>query len=1142
MAVRASFSTEHISYLQRDFLGPQVAGDSSVLFAGIRNYDDVRLLHVEGLSRFWLGSEQKALATRQLMADLFAGLHAERIPTVFMVLGTLNGINIFIGSYRDNESWTWALSRASVEGDLHTIEGSLNSAFPGILLRQCSSIEWNDIYSVIRSAPGCSLIAGTPTAKLGTEHLGVEQIERLVRGMYGRHWGYIVIAKPYPAQSAVKLYNEGLNELREVANAQISAGASPIADAYAELVKRYLARHALGKTTGVWRVTAYCFGADPLSYGRVRAITQAVFGGEDSLPDPLRLVDCLGYAREVAHLGQLVLPCQHAPPARITYEWEYASVLNSRELATLAHLPQEEMPGYVVRDYARFDVSPPDLGRASDGRRVRVGEIIDGWHRTGNDYTIDLDRLTEHGLIVGVTGSGKTNTAFHLLKGLWREGVPFLVVEPAKSEYRQLLDDTVYPEVGKTLRVFTLGDERISPFRLNPFQVLPGVPVQTHIDHLKAVFNASFVMYGPMPHVMEQCIDSIYEDRGWDMATGQNRRGTHHQAYPTLTDLYHKIDVVVESLGYGARLTPELTAALKVRVNSLRVGGKGLMMDTPISVPIKTLLEHPTVLELQAIGDDDEKAFIMGLIWIFLYEHYRANPPPDGAEPGLRHLTLIEEAHRLLTEVPSSLSPEIANTRAKAVETFCHMLSEIRAYGEGALIAEQIPARLAPDVIKNTSLKIMHRVVSEEDRLVMGGAMNLDEDQLRYVATLGKGDAAVYAEGDDRPYLVKVPLSKGGASDEMGTLVSAGTPDVRLLDKGVTDTVRIIENDEALDITVGPACEDVEIEVFVEPAPAAEIDDQREDAVRIDTAASETTSASLSALYVSAEEVLTEDDERVRDHMAAFREEAGTQEVFRSPLIACPVCSGPCVHRALARRVVGDPQLQGAFSRYVLTCVHWAGYLKQGQNKVHQHILRHLPYPRAEADLLTLILRMLTDYHFRFLGDAYQWPYAKVEKLHSLFFAALDQAVQDVEASVAGTVREIDLGDFQSLYRDLCRRSFDPHPQCCEVCSQGLCLYRFHLAPLVGDPWLHRRYTDAFVQTRPGPANQLKTAEALQHTGYAAVRRVLADEAPEGAKQRAASCFLIQKAYSWPGADERQRYLAAERGVEAIMRVREDAE
>lgn len=1140
MVVRAGFSTEHIDYLQRNFLGPQITGDASVLFRGIRNYDDVRLLHIEGLPRFWLGSEQKALATRQLMADLFAGLHAEKIPTVFMVLGTLNRINIFIGSYRDNESWPWALSRATVEDDLRTIEGSLHSAFPGILLRQGSSIEWDDIYRVIRSAPGCSLVTGTPTAKLGTEHLGVEQIERLIRGMYGRHWGYIVIAKPYPPQSAVNLYNEGLNELREIANAQASAGASPIADAYAELVKRYLVRHALGKTTGLWRLTAYCFGADSLSFLRVRAVTQAVFGGEESLPDPLRLVDCFGYAREIAHLGQLVLPCQQASPARIAYEWQYASVLNSGELATLAHLPQEEMPGYVVKDYARFDVSPPDLGRATDGRRVQVGEIMDRGRRTENDYTIGLDRLTEHGLIVGVTGSGKTNTAFHLLKGGWRQGVPFLVVEPAKAEYRQLLDERMHPEVGKALRVFTLGDERISPFRLNPFQVLPGVPVQTHIDHLKAVFDASFVMYGPMPHVLEQCINAMYEDRGWDMATGQNRRGTHHQAYPTLTDLYHKIDVVVGSLGYGARITPELTAALKVRVNSLRVGGKGVMLDTRISIPIKTLLEQPTVLELQAIGDDDEKAFIMGLIWIFLYEHYRANPRPDAAEPGLRHLTLIEEAHRLLTDVPVSVNPEIANTRGKAVETFCHMLSEIRAHGEGALIAEQIPARLAPDVIKNTSLKVMHRVVSEEDRLVTGGAMNLDEDQLRCVATLGKGEAAVYAEGDDRPYLVQVPLSKGRRSDEVAIVISTETPDTRLLNDGMTDAIRIIETDDDLDITVGPSSQDAEIKVLEGVPQSLAPDDQGEDVVSIDATADERTSEPLLPLSISPDEVLSEDDQRIRSHMAAFSEQGELRDVFRSPLIACPVCSGPCVHRALARHVAAEREAQKAFSRYVVTCTHWAGYLRQGLKEVQGHILRHVPYPRKEDALVALVLRLLTENHFRFVGDAYQWPYADVGKLQTRFLSTLEQIWADSEASATGIAAEIDLGDFQGLYRDLCQRSFDPYPQCGTVCSHGLCLYRFHLAPLVRDPWLHRRYESGFAQGTADAGRTPKVAESLRHTARAATRRVLADEAPEGAKQRGAACFLIQKAYGWPGADDEHRHKAAQWGVEAIFSTAED--
>jgi hypothetical protein len=66
--------------------------------------------------------------------------------------------------------------------------------------------------------------------------------------------------------------------------------------------------------------------------------------------------------------------------------------------------------------------------------------------------------------------------------------------------------------------------------------------------------------------------------------------------------------------------------------------------------------------------------------------------------------------------------------------------------------------KLAPDVIKNSSLKIMHRLVAREDREVMGDTMNLDRPQKRQAGSLSTGEGIFYREGMDRPMLIQVPV------------------------------------------------------------------------------------------------------------------------------------------------------------------------------------------------------------------------------------------------------------------------------------------------------------------------------------------------------------------------------------------------
>jgi len=209
-------------------------------------------------------------------------------------------------------------------------------------------------------------------------------------------------------------------------------------------------------------------------------------------------------------------------------------------------------------------------------------------------------------------------------------------------------------------------------------------------------------------------------------------------------------------MGYHQEVQSNVKAALQARVYSLMIGGKGAMLNTPKSVPIEELLSRPVVMELEDLGDDETKSFVIGILLVQLYE-YRKSQMTKGSKQ-LSHILMVEEAHRLLKNV--SESGEGGNTRAKSVEFFCNLLAEIRTFGQGILIADQIPTKLAPDTIKNTNLKIVHRTVALEDRETIGRAMNMSPEQIEYLSSLRRGYAAVYAEGDNRPKCVKLPLVK----------------------------------------------------------------------------------------------------------------------------------------------------------------------------------------------------------------------------------------------------------------------------------------------------------------------------------------------------------------------------------------------
>lgn len=359
---------------------------------------------------------------------------------------------------------------------------------------------------------------------------------------------------------------------------------------------------------------------------------------------------------------------------------------------------------------------------------------------------VPLRAINRHVLVAGSTGSGKTTTCIRIVVELWRRGIPILVIEPTKTEYRKLLAS----EIGNDLQVFTLGDETVAPFRLNPLEIMPGVYVEQHISYFKEAFKHALPATPFLPSLIEETLYRIYDRKGWrftDIGQPDETR-----AMPTLGELYREIMSVAKARGYEARTLQDVQGAVATRLKPFLLGSKGHMLNVARSIPMDVIMSRPTVLELEALSDE-EKALVMLFLLIRVHEYVRTTR----REKGLQHVTILEEAHRILTQAEAPQESEVAPaTGAAAAGMFTSMLSEIRAYGEGIIIAEQIPRRLAEDAVKNTNVKIVHQLPGEDDRRVLGASMGLTEEQENYVAKLRPGWAAFFTEGYERPTFIYV--------------------------------------------------------------------------------------------------------------------------------------------------------------------------------------------------------------------------------------------------------------------------------------------------------------------------------------------------------------------------------------------------
>jgi len=428
-------------------------------------------------------------------------------------------------------------------------------------------------------------------------------------------------------------------------------------------------------------------------------------------------------------------------------------------VAALARMPAREVPGLRMVARPQFDLTPETAVPSADGagdRVVRLGEVLD-WNRVPcGDLALPQASLNRHVFVCGATGAGKSQTVRNLLEQASRAGIPWLVVEPAKAEYRLMA--ARLPD-GELIRIRP-GDLEVPPAGVNPLEPAAGpggarYPLQAHADLVRELFLAAFEADEPFPQVLAAALTRCYEQAGWDLVTGQALTPGTEPGYPGLAELQAAAISVVEEIGYGREVTDNVRGFVTVRIGSLRLGTTGRFLEGGHRLDFAALLESSVVLEIEDCGDDRDKAFLTGMVLIRLAEYLRMRQRAEGPAPSrLRHLTVVEEAHRLLRQPPPGTG---SGPAAHAVEMFAGMLAEIRAYGEGLIIAEQIPSKLIPDVIKNTAVKIVHRLPAADDRDTVGATMNLTPDQSRYLVTLVPGEAAVHADGMDYPLLVRVP-------------------------------------------------------------------------------------------------------------------------------------------------------------------------------------------------------------------------------------------------------------------------------------------------------------------------------------------------------------------------------------------------
>ena len=523
-------------------------------------------------------------------------------------------------------------------------------------------------------------------------------------------------------------------------------------------------RFETGKAIGCWSVGVYLLSDSKHDLQSASMQLKSIVSGQESIFEPIRIHHIQDVVDEILPqtLGSMDAPIikigtpngyfQHPLGEHFN---DLRTVLTTKELSYFINFPMHTVPGISV-----VDSSPEFCLNEQKEIGIPFGHLLYGGTETTLKYQIPASALSRHTLISGINGSGKTNTVEAILNNIGR--LPFLVIEPAKTEYVDWAIEHNKANPSTPIDVYIPGCNRYrgkfepKKLKLNPFDIVwlnkdQEPNVLSHIDRLKSTFAAAFPMYDILPVLMEDLIYSIYMNKSTDWLTQEPVFGKTMP--PTLNSMSMGVEKVIGGRGYEPRVEQNMKACLNTRIDSLKRGWKGQMLNTMKSTSWKELFERPVVINLSYVGDDVDKGFFMSLILQFLYEYISAKVEIgqiDFNNNECKHLTIIEEAHRVMSKCDNMELPQY-----KTAMMFSNMLSEIRAYGEGMVLVDQVPTRLIPDAIKNTNLKIVHRLVAEDDSKALAEAMSLSDTQRKLISKLLTGQCIVSSSLSTDTYWVK---------------------------------------------------------------------------------------------------------------------------------------------------------------------------------------------------------------------------------------------------------------------------------------------------------------------------------------------------------------------------------------------------
>ena len=563
-----------------------------------------------------------------------------------------------------------------------------------------------------------------------------------------------------------------------------------------EIIENQIKRIEESSALGMWEFASYIISDSPVIANNVAHMYLALTQGEESYCTKAAInfwdgdIDTEAAKNILSSVQKLQHPV-FGLKTSLEDEWlMYPTLvtpttpLSGKELAKALNFPRKSVSGLPVLEVVSFGREPHSL--LEDNLDLEIGS---GYHMRKKipeqRISLSKEELTKHTFITGSTGSGKSNTIYKLLERLGKENVNFLVIEPAKGEYKEV--------IGSKQGVVTYGTnpnmKDVQMLRINPFRFPKNTHILEHLDRLIEIFNVCWPMYAAMPAILKDSVERAYICAGWNLEKSTNKYDDN--LFPTFSDVVKQIKIVLDESDYSADNKGDYTGSLVTRLKSLTNGINGLIF-TPDDIMDVALFDQNVIVDLSRVGSTETKSLIMGLLVLKLQEHrMEQRMVGANANDSLKHITVLEEAHNLLKRTSTEQSSEGSNMLGKSVEMLANSIAEMRTYGEGFVIADQSPGLLDMSVIRNTNTKIILRLPDYSDRELVGKAAGLTDNQIVELAKLEKGVAAISQSDWLEPVLCKIDKYEGQEAPYMKSMVKypCDTVNSDIVEKSLLDCI-----------------------------------------------------------------------------------------------------------------------------------------------------------------------------------------------------------------------------------------------------------------------------------------------------------------------------------------------------------------